>query len=36
VTPAVADTSVFIAREAGRELGELPDHTSGDNEKVEL
>jgi predicted nucleic acid-binding protein len=25
VTRAVADTSVFIAREAGRPLGELPD-----------
>jgi predicted nucleic acid-binding protein len=25
VTRAVADTSVFIAREAGRALGELPD-----------
>jgi len=25
VTRAIADTSVFIAREAGRPLGELPD-----------
>jgi predicted nucleic acid-binding protein len=25
VTRAIADTSVFIAREAGRNLGELPD-----------
>jgi predicted nucleic acid-binding protein len=25
VTRAIADTSVFIAQEAGRELGELPD-----------
>jgi predicted nucleic acid-binding protein len=25
VTRAIADTSVFIAREAGRELGELPN-----------
>lgn len=25
MTRAIADTSVFVAREAGRELGELPD-----------
>jgi len=28
VTRAVADTSVFIAREAGRPLGELPDEVA--------
>jgi len=32
VTRAIADTSVFITRQAGRPLGELPDETAAELE----